>query len=486
MNLRIFQIPTIFFLLTSCLNAQHTAQQALKEFLSAPEFAHASISIQVTDLLSKSTIISHNQDLALPSASTAKLFATASAIELLGTDFQPETNIFMDGSLNSGILNGNIYIHGGGDPSLGSRYFNKEGQEKAFLLAWVDSIKQRGIKEINGSIVADGSDFEYMGAPDGWTWGDLGNYFGSGHSGICIYDNILRYYFSTGSVKGNKTTLIKTSPKVPDLIFHNYITSGQVSGDNSFIYGAPYSLDRFARGELPLNQTMFEVRGSLPDPEWQLAYEVTETLKANGIRVSGNPLSVRKENKSGSIDYPTLQHLWTHKGKKLIDVAALANMRSVNLFAEALVAWIGYIKTGKGSTTAGINQMEIFWKNKIPMSGLYLQDGSGLSRSNAISASHFCKLLESMTTSKSYSSFYNTLPVSGKSGTLSNLCKDEPGHGRIVAKSGTMGRIKSYAGYINSKSGKKMAFAIIVNNYSSSSSTVTRKIEKLLNTLAVY
>jgi D-alanyl-D-alanine carboxypeptidase/D-alanyl-D-alanine-endopeptidase (penicillin-binding protein 4) len=91
-----------------------------------------------------------------------------------------------------------------------------------------------------------------------------------------------------------------------------------------------------------------------------------------------------------------------------------------------------------------------------------------------------------MTTMKSYASFYNTLPVSGKSGTLSNFCKDQPGHGRIAAKSGTMGRIKSYAGYIHSKSGKKMAFAVIVTNYNSSSSSVTRKIEKLLNALAVY
>ncbi len=486
MNLRIFQILTVFFLLFTSSYGQNYLQNALNEFLAAPEFSNASISIKAIDLSTKTTVLSHNPDLTLPTASTAKLFATATAIELLGADFQPETNIFMNGSISGGVLNGNIYIHGGGDPSMGSKYFLKEGQEKDFLKAWGDSLKRRGINEISGSIIADGSDFGYMGAPDGWSWGDMGNYFGSGHSGICIYDNVLRYYFTTGSTRGKKATLVKTSPNVPELVFHNYILAENVSGDNAYIYGAPYSLDRFATGSLPLNQTMFEVRGSLPDPEWQLAHEFTEILKIQGIKVKGKPISVRQEDNSNGIDYSKLQPLWTHKGKKLIEIAAFANMRSVNLFAEALVAWIGYVKTGKGSTPEGLNQIESFWKNKILLNGCYLKDGSGLSRTNAISATHFCSLLQAMTTMQSYASFYNTLPISGKSGTLSNLCKDEPGHGRIAAKSGTMGRIKSYAGYINSKSGKKLAFAIIVNNYNTSSSAVTRKIEKLLNALAVH
>jgi D-alanyl-D-alanine carboxypeptidase/D-alanyl-D-alanine-endopeptidase (penicillin-binding protein 4) len=91
-----------------------------------------------------------------------------------------------------------------------------------------------------------------------------------------------------------------------------------------------------------------------------------------------------------------------------------------------------------------------------------------------------------MSESKNGTIFFGTLPVAGRSGTLTNLCKDQPGQGRIVAKSGTMNRVKSYAGYVNSKSGKKIAFAITINNYTSSSSAVTDKIEKLLNVLAVY
>ena len=115
-----------------------------------------------------------------------------------------------------------------------------------------------------------------------------------------------------------------------------------------------------------------------------------------------------------------------------------------------------------------------------------MKDGSGLSRSNGISAAHFCTLLKAMNSSKNNSIYVGTLPVAGKSGTLTGLCNGQAGEGRIVAKSGTMSRIKSYAGYVNSKSGKKIAFAITINNFNGSSSQATAKIEQILNALAVY
>ena len=95
-------------------------------------------------------------------------------------------------------------------------------------------------------------------------------------------------------------------------------------------------------------------------------------------------------------------------------------------------------------------------------------------------------LLKAMSVSKNYDAYLKTLPVAGKSGTLAGLCRDQPGQGRIIAKSGTMDKIKSYAGYVNSKSGKKIAFAIVVTNFTTSSSNVVGKMESVLNALAVY
>ena len=467
---------------------QNSIEKSIIQFKALPELTNATVSFQAFDISNGEQIAALNSNLSIPSASTTKLFATASALEILGAEFRPKTRIYSDGTIDkNGMLHGNIWIRGGGDVSLGSKYFTEDGHQRDFLIAWVDSLQKLGITHISGAIIADGSEFGYAGAPDGWSWSDMGTYYGAGPAGLCVFDNLLKMHFKTGSSPGSKTELVTTFPVVPDLTFHNYITSENVTGDNSYIFGAPYSLDRFATGSLPQNHAGFEVKGSLPDPEFQLAHELYQQLTNSGITVGDGPKSVRKENLIVKNRYNSnFQILFTHEGEKIIDIAKFTNMKSVNLFAEGLICLIGFQKTGFGSTEEGLKQVEKYWSTKLNLTGLFLKDGSGLSRTNGISADHFCALLTAMNVSKNASLFVSTLPVAGKSGTLSNLCKNQLGEGRIIAKSGSMSRIKSYAGYIDSKSGKKIAFSITVNNFSCSSSFLTVQIEKLLNALAIY
>ncbi len=167
-------------------------------------------------------------------------------------------------------------------------------------------------------------------------------------------------------------------------------------------------------------------------------------------------------------------------------IAWWTNQKSVNLFAEELLCWVGYAVNGNGSVENSLNQLEKYWSGKINTSGLFIKDGSGLSRSNAISAKHFCELLKFMTTSKQFDAFYGTLPIAGKTGTVSSLCSNQAGEGRIHAKSGTIKRVKSFAGYVESKSGKRIAFSIIVNNFECSSEATVERMEKVLNAMALY
>ena len=82
--------------------------------------------------------------------------------------------------------------------------------------------------------------------------------------------------------------------------------------------------------------------------------------------------------------------------------------------------------------------------------------------------------------------FENSLPLAGCTGTLKNVCKNQLGHGRIRAKSGSLTRVKSYAGYVDSKSGKKLAFSIIVNNFNCTSFQLVKHMEVLFNQLSEY
>jgi D-alanyl-D-alanine carboxypeptidase/D-alanyl-D-alanine-endopeptidase (penicillin-binding protein 4) len=115
-----------------------------------------------------------------------------------------------------------------------------------------------------------------------------------------------------------------------------------------------------------------------------------------------------------------------------------------------------------------------------------INDGSGLSRLNAISATNFCDLLEFMYKSPNFLDFKSTLPVAGVSGTLRNICKGQVGQGRVIAKSGTLNKVKAYAGYVETISGKKVAFSFCVNNYSCSTSQLINKMAVVLNALAEY
>lgn len=79
-----------------------------------------------------------------------------------------------------------------------------------------------------------------------------------------------------------------------------------------------------------------------------------------------------------------------------------------------------------------------------------------------------------------------TLPVAGKSGTLAGICRGQAAEGRVFAKSGTLSRVKSYAGYVETKSGKHIAFAILVNNHTASGKAISSGMASLFNAMAVY
>ncbi len=465
----------------------NSIQTAIDAFSSNGYFTNASVSFMAMDCSNGQILASKNPNIALSPASTTKLFATATAFQLLGKNYTPQTRIYLDGELTKeGVLNGNLWIRGGGDVALGSRYYNGEGREAEFLEKWADTLLKLGIKKINGAVVADASEFGYEGAPDGWNWGDMGNYYGAGASGLPIYDNMLRYTFQVGSKSGTKTTFLGTFPTVSGLNYINYINTGG-SGDNSYIYGAPYSMERFGTGTLGAGLGKFTVKGSLPDPESTFSQEFTRILKSKGIEVKEKPLGSRNlAPVSATSRYAAMKLFFVHKGKNLNSIAWWTNMKSVNLFAEEVLCWIGYGTSGNGSVDNSVARMMNYWSGKINTIGLYITDGSGLSRSNAISANHFCEMLKYMTTSKEFDAFYATLPVAGVSGTLSSVCKNQPGEGKVHAKSGTMKRIKAYSGYVETKAGKRICFSIIINNFNCSSEYTVEQMEKVFNAMVLY
>ena len=221
----------LFLFLIFISNGQK-AQNAINSFAQDPAVKSGSISFLAIDLDLGSTVASYSQDNALISASLTKLFSTSTAFEVLGENYAPITRIYADGPIDDkGILHGNIWIRGAGDVSLGSKYFNTAGHEFDFLLQWADTLISLGIKGVEGSIIADGSEFGYNGAPKGWASNDLGNYYGATHAGINFYDNTIKLFFDSGKL-GSKAKLTSVYPKVDNLVMNCNVVAGSSKGDD--------------------------------------------------------------------------------------------------------------------------------------------------------------------------------------------------------------------------------------------------------------
>jgi serine-type D-Ala-D-Ala carboxypeptidase/endopeptidase (penicillin-binding protein 4) len=480
-------IIIVSFLFPLSSHSQNKVQESISNLASSPTNKNAKISFKAIDLATGKEIASYKSSLAIPSASTTKLFSTATAFEVLGPNFITSTRIYCKGKIGKdSVLYGDIYIRGGGDVSLGSRFFCEKGTELDFLNRWTDSLRAKGINKIQGSVICDGSEFGYAGAPKSWGLDDIGNYYGAAAEAINFFDNTIKIYFKTKGL-GKKSELLEIYPKISNLSFRNEVLARKVSGDNVLVFGTNYSLNRYAQGSLPTNQQRFEVKGSMPDPEYQLAEEWVKVLRASNFVVRDGAKGMRSDKTRVKVNYASdVKYLFLEKSKTLKEIAYWANFKSVNLFAEGILNNIGFLLNGGGSTEDGIAALKSFWENKINLTNFQLKDGCGLSRENAISADHFCQLLSYMKNSKNFKDFKSTLPIAGISGTIKNLCKGQAGEGRIFAKSGTISKVKSYAGYVESISGKNLAFAITVNNFSGSNSQLMNEIEKVLNELANY
>lgn len=462
--------------------AKNSLEKAVELFMKDPEMKNASFSFLAKDIKTGTVIAEYNPDMSLTPASTMKVVTTAAALEILGSGYKFKTLLQYSGYIDTScVLHGDIYIKGGGDPALGSRFFDEHYYTPNFLDEWALAVRNAGIDSIDGRIIGDADIYGPDPTPTTWIYGDLGNYYGAPPSGLTIFDNNCYLEFQSGPNNGDSTHLICMDPVIPDFELDNKVTSANTTEDNTMIIGPPFRNSRFIRGTIPKNKESFEIRGSIPDPPRQAAFELQMALQNRSIYVTQGHTTTRDLKLDSRLCDVQRTDFYTQYSPGAGSIVYWINMNSVNLFAEHMCIHIGLVKYGSASTASGCGAITEHWKKRgIDTDGLYMFDGCGLSRHNAISARHLTDIMVYMSKSKNAITFENTLPVAGKSGTLSNVGKKTVVAGNLRAKSGTMQRVKSYSGYVKTRSGKKLAFAMIVNNFNCSTKSVVSKLEKLM------
>lgn len=468
---------------------KHPLNKTISEVAAFPGFKTAGFSFYAIDLSSGEIIAQLNPDKVLKPASTLKLLTTASALELMGSDFQFETTLEYSGEIDTvkHLITGNIIINGGGDPALGSKYFDST-KDRQFLNEWVNAIKKLGVDSVRGRVISDARMFSWQMVPPSWSWQNMGNYYGAGPCGLSIFDNTYALIFNTGKQVGDTAEIVKTVPKIPRLVFDNSVTADSITYDNAYIFGAPYSNKRSVRGQLPLNKVHFPVKGSMPDPAFVAAFTLDSLLKENGIRMGGSPSTKRLQSDKQEKVCLLREFVLGTLSPPLGEIIKQTNTESINLFAEHLLIHAGLQLGAVPQTTVAADSVRHFWKKKgMDTDGLSLNDGSGLSQYNAISPKQMVFVLQYMKNNSLYfDSFYNSLPVAGKTGTLEEMFKGSIAEGKLRAKSGTIAGVRAYAGYVTTESGREVAFSIAVNNFSCSSPDARDKLEQLMIAVAEF
>ena len=475
----------VLLCLLICLHLLAGAQTPapVKWLLQAPYMRGASFSLVVKDVQEGRTVYSYDTDRLQSPASVLKTVATATALEILGEDYRYPTTLEYDGILENGTLEGNLYIKGSGDPSLGSSHF-APGQNK-FLSTWIAALQKAGIKHITGSVISDESIFDTEGVSIKWLREDMGNYYAPGSYGISIFDNMYKLSLQTGAA-GTRPVLKGTEPDIPFIRFKNYLKAAPVSSDSAYIIGAPLDDVRYLYGVLPANREAYVLKGDIPDPALYLARYLTDQLQQKGIRVDGSPSCYRIEVEENRWKKGERKEIVTTYSPTLREIASICNHVSHNLYADALVKTVGLQYKPRrnemiSSFGRGVQVVKEYWEKKgLDVFPLRMNDGSGLAPADKVSAGFMGELLVYMATESAVSdAFIASLPQAVIEGSVRNFLKGSKLQGKAHLKSGGITGVRSYAGYIT-KDGRTYAVAVFSNNYSCPMSRMTRALEKLL------
>lgn len=457
---------------------------AIERFLGASYMNGASVSVMIKDIRDGSVRYSYDAEREVIPASVMKVVTTATALEILGENFRYETAIMYDGQITDTILNGNLYIRGSGDPTLGSADMGADRDK--VIREWIKAVKNAGIRKITGTVIADESIFDTEGISMKWMREDMGSYYGQGCYGLSIYDNRYSLFLNTGA-PNTKPEILRSEPEMPSILFRNYLTTNQAAKDSTYIVGFPYSNERYLYGTIPANRSGYKLRGDIPEPALFLAQYTAKLLEKEHVTVIGTPTCYRVLSEEGKWEKQNRKILTTTYSLPLKDLVRITNYVSNNLYADALLKTIGLNHRSDevvSSFDKGIKILHKHWEDKgLKTASLWMFDGSGLAPTDKVNARFLCELLTYMATKSSVSkTFVESIPRAGMEGTVATMLKGSALHGKVRLKSGSMSRVRSYTGYVT-KDNKQYAIAIIVNNFSCKQSQIKVDIEQLLLSL---
>jgi D-alanyl-D-alanine carboxypeptidase/D-alanyl-D-alanine-endopeptidase (penicillin-binding protein 4) len=456
----------------------------IKGILARPDLSPAIVGLKVTSLDTGVVLFEENAAKLMRPASNMKLYTVAAALDRLSPDHRFVTSVYASTRPDaSGVVRSDLTIYGRGDPSIAARFNNGDYFKGIHDLA--SRIVAAGVKRVEGDLVGDETYFVGPKYGAGWEWEDLTWYYGAEVTALTVNDNALDLFVKPGPAVG-QAALITTGPPDPLLRIVNKVTT------------SPKGLRRELSIHRGLNESTITITGAIPlddrgytgsigisHPALLFVYLLRDSLAQKGVVITG------KSRTTGEVNQPSLipaapisgtngssgpyQHeIASLQSPPFSLIAAQTQKPSQNLYTELILRTLGKVTAppatmppfGQTSENLGLEAVKSFLTTAgISPEALNLDDGSGLSRNDLITAEASVQLLIFMSKHRYANVFRDALPIAGVDGTLRNRMRGTAAENNLRAKTGSLSSAASLGGYLTTAAGERLAFSIMVNNY---------------------
>jgi len=490
--------------------APHKPQVSLKKqletILAQPDLARGFWGIEIASATTGKVLYSFNAGKMFTPASNTKLFTTAAALALIGPDYKFRTTVETNGSLDKyGRLNGDVILIGRGDPTLSGRELpystrtERDADPTKVLEQLADELAKKGVKYVDGDLIADDSYFAFERYGDGWSQDDLVWADGAPVSALTINDNVVFVNILPGAHPGDRA-FVSVTPFADYYTIDNRLMTTPAGGARRiFINREPGSTELTLWGTIPADDTGANEGLAIEDPAEFAATLFRHLLEIRGIQVYGKQRTRHTELANLSTFTSTViassrgggdNALTTPAGPLVLaeyqsgplsqDISVI-NKVSQNLHAEILLRLLGREKGTAGTVQAGLEVLRGFLNNAGISSDEYdFYDGSGLSRQNLVTPHAIVQLLQYAASQPWGNEFRESLPVAGMDGSLADRFKDLNPAAHIYGKTGSLGGVKSLSGYAVTPKGEQIVFSVVSNNLSTPAKRVTDVIDSVV------
>lgn len=460
---------------TSIKNNLIELRTELEDIFGDPNFSNAFWGVSIQSLKTGETVYKLNPDKLFKPASLIKLFTTSNALLLLGSRYRYHTEFYIDGDVSKGILNGNLFITGNGDPTI----IIEDSFEH-----WIDSLNNKGIYSIKGNVIANDGNFKQDKYGEGWLAEYMENWFAPTTGAFCLNKNSIEIIIEPTQIHQPVQIRFNTEFIEDYEVINHVVTSTKNSAVDINVIRIGNNIIELI-GNIPVTAEPYSVFIPVNNASQYFVNSFYEYLLDEGVEITGSALKLDEYEKN--YDTNNLLLLFVNKSEPLAKIISEINKKSDNLLAEQLLKTIGYEIYGYGSTSNGIKAVkELKQGMGINPNNFIMADGSGLSSYNLITPKQVVNLLAYMYRSSEFDSFYKSLAIAGYDGTLLDRMKGTKAENNFRGKSAFLENSRGLAGYIRTADGEPLALALIVNNFLVPSQLANYIQDKVCNRLANF